>query len=189
MECWNTIQHLATWLSILVFIVFELVYSKLAILFGYDFYYNLALELITQPNFYLTVIITILICLLPVYLYIFAKRNYYPIPLNIIQEIKKKNSRDVDDTDRSEATELNDLNHGDVFLPPDGTTQCAVQIEVIHKDMYKGVEENYPQLQWPTALQEVPAEPNDNAVVIDVQENQWFLSQHDDDSIKEFVEL
>ncbi|EFA80510.1 P-type ATPase [Heterostelium album PN500] len=64
---WNRVQHWATWVSIAFFFVFQIAYSFLASMFGNLYYYMVFVNLLTQPAFYLAVIVTVVICLLPVY--------------------------------------------------------------------------------------------------------------------------
>ncbi|GAM24953.1 hypothetical protein SAMD00019534_081280 [Acytostelium subglobosum LB1] len=87
---WNKAQHWTTWVSITVFIIFQIAYSFAANMLGLGYYYMVFINLLKQPTFYLSLILVIIVCLLPVIMIVHINRTFFTQPLHVAQELARK---------------------------------------------------------------------------------------------------
>jgi len=85
--------------------------------------------------------------------------------------------------------ELSNLKLGDVFLPEDRFSKSSQEIIVVHEGVNDRVRDSTMPLRSNSPLQAHPAKQERCGVVIDVQEDQWLLFEHQEQGVEEFVIL
>lgn len=85
--------------------------------------------------------------------------------------------------------ELDDLELGHVLLPPQIDFQDGAHIIVVHGDVNKGVEASGGPLIRIRAVQAHNAKQHSHPVVINVQEEELALAEHNQNSIDEFIKF
>ncbi|RKP10485.1 hypothetical protein THASP1DRAFT_12761 [Thamnocephalis sphaerospora] len=82
---WNWMMHAAVWGTIVVTVLFLVVISEIesANLYG------VASIIYSQANFWLAVVLSIVLSMLPRYTFMFVKQRFFPEDLDIVREIQK----------------------------------------------------------------------------------------------------
>lgn len=94
---------------------------------------------------------------------------------------------DPDEVQTDVSDELCDLKLGDVFLPEDGLSEDGKEVIVVHESVNDGVRGGAVPLRGDSPLQADPAKDECGWVVVDVQEDEGFLLEHQEESIEKFV--
>lgn len=85
---WTPYHHLTIWGSLIVYGILETCYSL--IFLNYTSYFHMVfLNVVGDPIFFISLIITVIVSLLPAYSVSYIKRNYFPEPIDVAQEIQR----------------------------------------------------------------------------------------------------
>eukprot|EP01132_Coremiostelium_polycephalum_P001453 gene1453-1831_t len=85
---WTPLHHITIWGSLGVYALLETSYSTIYLSFT-SYFHMVFLTTVSQYIFYCALVITVLVSLLPAYTVSYIKRNYYPQPIDIAQEIMR----------------------------------------------------------------------------------------------------
>ena len=96
-------------------------------------------------------------------------------------------AREVDEAEVDD--ELDDLQHGDVLLPPDADAARGLEVVPVHDDVDEEVEGDGDPGDGGVAEELGEAEEGGGAVVVGVQEGEGFLFQDEEDGVEEFEEF
>ena len=81
--------------------------------------------------------------------------------------------------------ELEDLQHGDVLLPPNANATGALEVVPVHHDMDQQVDGDWHPLHSSHTDKLSVAEKGGGTVVVGVKEGQWLLLEDQEDGVNE----
>lgn len=81
--------------------------------------------------------------------------------------------------------ELEDLQHGDVLLPPNANAAGALEVVPVHHDMDQQVDGDGHPLHSSHTDKLSVAEEGGGTVVVGVEEGQWLLLENQEDGVNE----
>lgn len=81
--------------------------------------------------------------------------------------------------------ELENLQHGDVLLPPDANTTGTLEVVPVHHDVDQQVDSDRHPLYGRHTNKLGVAEKGGSTVVVSVKEGQWLLLEDQEDGINE----
>jgi magnesium-transporting ATPase (P-type) len=87
-------MHLSIWASLFI----ALIYPVFFINAPSQELYGVAQQMYRVASFWFTFFFTIILVLLPRYLYLFVKQYFYPTDIDIVREMQKYNLDGLDDT-------------------------------------------------------------------------------------------
>lgn len=85
---WTKLHHIAVWGSLLFFWIFLIVYNQLLVYNWTYHVYNLFWELGLSIRFWLLLLLTVIVCLLPDFTWKYINRTYFPETHHILQDIQ-----------------------------------------------------------------------------------------------------
>ncbi|EFA77252.1 P-type ATPase [Heterostelium album PN500] len=91
---WTWLHHLTIWGTLAVYWILECLYSYIYVSYT-NYFYLVFLQLVEQPLFYFTFIITVVIALLPAYVTSFVYRNFFTQPIHVAQEIQREDKKAI----------------------------------------------------------------------------------------------
>ena len=84
---------------------------------------------------------------------------------------------------------MEDLKHGDVFLPPDPDTTSSLKVVPVHNDMYSQIECDWNPGHGSETNELSVSEQSGCPVVIGMEESQRLLLEDKEDGVEEFEEF
>ncbi|KAF2077500.1 hypothetical protein CYY_001199 [Polysphondylium violaceum] len=85
---WTPYHHLTIWGSLIVYGILETCYSLIYL--NYTSYFHMVfLNVVGDPIFFISLLLTVIVSLLPAYSVSYIKRNYFPEPIDVAQEIQR----------------------------------------------------------------------------------------------------
>jgi len=103
--------------------------------------------------------------------------------------VSRTKKHGIVDHDSHAEDELDDLDLGDVLLPPDGATKSSDGVVVVHGSVDEHVCPGADCTVGTVVDVEEPGKRKSDHVVVDVKEAQTVLSKHEEDGIDKFPHL